>query len=118
MSGGRGRPDVWRFARERDAAWERERLLIVVLDAKQQIIGVADVPLESLTAAGVRKVFKDIPLAEAAALVGVHHQPSTHPRPSKADEALMRRLKRVADQLGVRLLGYAVFWRGRYHIGG
>ncbi len=89
-------------------------MFVVALNAQQKIIGVGEVPLDSLTAAQLRKVFKGLPLAQAAALIGVHSQPKANPGLSAKDEAVAKQIRGIADQLGVRLLDHLIFCRGRY----
>jgi len=101
--------------REGDGAWQRERLLLVLLDAQRAVIGVAEVNPESLSATRLRPLLKNIPLAEAAALIGLHNRPSVSPRPSLNDHATTKRLARVAHELGVEFVDHLVFCKGHFH---
>ena len=105
---------IWCLAREADAAWDRERLLIVLLDARQQIVGVRDIPLTDLTAARLRRAFTSVRLAQARSLIAVHHHPDNRRRSRGRDAALAARLGRVAKEIGIPLFDHAIFSRGRY----
>jgi DNA repair protein RadC len=101
--------------REPNAAWERERLLIVVLNRQQQIMAAGEIPPAGVTAARLRAVFKGVRLTQAGGLIGVHNRPGANPRSLESDAAMMRRLKRLASEFGVPLIDHVVFSRGRYH---
>jgi DNA repair protein RadC len=107
-------PHLWRFARERGAAWERERLFIVALDGAYKIMAVGETTRQHLSTTRLRKLLEDVPLAQVAMLVCVHHQARVNPESSKEDEAIAQRLRRAADRLGIRLLDHVIFCRGRY----
>ena len=112
---GRGpSPDIWRFVREPDAAWNRERLLIVVLNGKRRIGGVAEIPLTDLTAAYLRRALKNVRLVQARGLVALHHHPNASRRPVHSDAAIARRLEQIAAEIGVPLLDHLIFRRGRF----
>jgi len=111
--GGRG-VDIWRFVREHEAAWERERLLIIVLNARQHVLGVGEVPLIGTPTERLRPLFRDVPMARAGAIIGLHNHPKTTRQSAKRDQAITQRLQQVADQLRLPLLGYLSFCRGQY----
>lgn len=102
---------IWRFVREDRGAWDRERLLIVVLDQTQQIVGVGEVPAATVTAEEVRRILRGIALTRAAGFVSVHSQPAGSR--SAKDAAVLRRLKTIAKEIGVPLLDHVRFRRGR-----
>ena len=113
MSGRSGRTDLWQFVRQADEEWERERLLLVMLDARRDVIGVAEVNPANLSAARLRPLLKNIPLTDATALIGLHNQPRLSPHPSLNDHATTKRLARVANELGVEFVDHLVFSKGR-----
>ncbi len=95
---------------------DREELLVVPLDGKNQVLGFHVVSVGTLTASLVhpREVFKVAILANAAALILVHGHPSGSPEPSAEDVAITRRLKEAGELLGIRLLDHVVIGDGRY----
>jgi DNA repair protein RadC len=50
----------------------------------------------------------------AAALVLVHNHPSGDPTPSAEDLEITRRLRQVAELVGVRILDHVVIGKGRF----
>ena len=112
MPASRRSDGVWRFVRDDDAAWQRERLLIVVLNQQQAIASVREVPPGRRTIAGLRRVFRGTDFAQAAGLISIHYQPSASPLAS--DSAITMRLQAFAEELGVPLLDHLIFHRGRY----
>src|SRR6266516_2497725 len=73
---------------------DREHFVILLLDQKNQVIGINTVSMGSLTASVVhpREVFKPAILSNAAAIIGGHNHPSGAPQPSQEDRVLTARL--------------------------
>lgn len=112
----RGSADAYALLKDEVAMWDRERFLSLILNNKHVLIGVEEVSVGSLTASIVhpREVFKAIILANAAAFVMAHNHPSGDPTPSREDIEITRRLREIAELLGVRCLDHIVIGRGRY----
>lgn len=90
--------------------------MVVLLDAKNRIVGVDPISTGTLTASLVhpREVFKAIVLANAAAFICVHNHLSGDPMPSPEDQEITRRLKELAELCGVRLLDHVVIGNGKF----
>src|SRR6266436_6299581 len=73
---------------------DREHFVILMLDQKNQVIGIHTVSVGSLTASIVhpRETFKAAILANAAAIICGHNHPSGAPRPSREDRAITTKL--------------------------
>jgi len=101
---------------ERLAAAAAEEVWVVLLDNKHRVLHEELVSRGSLTASIVhpREVFAPVVRWQAAAMILVHNHPSGDPTPSREDLEITRRLRDVADVLGVRLLDHVVVGRGRY----
>jgi len=112
----RGSGDVYAQFRERLAAETTEHFYAVLLDNKHRKIRDVLVSKGSLTAAIVhpRDIFLQVIRYAAAAVVFVHNHPSGDPTPSKEDLEITRRLREVADIIGVRVLDHVVIGQGRY----
>jgi DNA repair protein RadC len=108
--------DIYAFLKDHIANADRERFLTILLNQKHVVIGVEEVSVGSLTQAIVhpREVFKSIILSSAAAFVVAHNHPSGDPTPSQEDIAITRRLREVADLLGIRLLDHIVIGSSSY----
>jgi len=96
---------------------DREHFVILMLDQKNQVIGINTVSIESLTASVVhpREVYKPAILSNCAALILGHNHPSGDPQPSKEDRAITQRLKEAGALLGINVLDHLVIGaEGRY----
>jgi DNA repair protein RadC len=108
--------DVYRHYQGRLADLRRETFHVVLLDAKNRVIGEAKVSEGSLSAAIVhpREVFQPVIAESAAAVILVHNHPSGDPAPSAEDLAITKRLREVGDVMGVRVLDHVIIGQGRY----
>src|SRR5438067_206470 len=74
---------------------DREHFVVMLLDQKNQAIGLHTVSIGSLTASIVapREVFKVAILANCANILIAHNHPSGDCQPSREDRAITQRLK-------------------------
>jgi DNA repair protein RadC len=95
---------------------DREHFVILMLDRKNQIIGINTVSIGSLTASVVhpREVYKPAILSNCAALVLAHNHPSGDPHPSQEDRALTARLVEAGKLLGISVLDHVILGDKRY----
>jgi len=96
---------------------DREHFVAMLLDQKNQLIGLHTVSIGSLTASIVapREVFKVAILANCANILIAHNHPSGDPHPSKEDRAITQRLKEAGALLGINLLDHVIVGgEGRY----
>ena len=93
---------------------DREHFVVVLLDQKNQIIGLNTVSMGSLTASVVhpREVFKPAILSNAASIVCGHNHPSSDPLPSREDRALTTRLVEAGKLLGISVLDHIIIGDG------
>ena len=112
----RGSYDVYAHFREHLAAETIEHFFVVLLDNKHRKIRDVEVARGSLTATIVhpRDVFSRVLRDPTAAVVFVHNHPSGDPTPSREDVEITRRLRDVAELVGVRVLDHIVIGQGRY----
>ena len=112
----RGSGEVWAGFRDHFALCDREVFALLILDNKHRMVGYHQVAEGSLTASIVhpREVFKALVLSNAAAFICMHNHPSGDPTPSKEDIEITRRLRELADLIGIRLLDHVVFGDGRF----
>lgn len=94
-----------------------EVFAILCVTTMHRVIAYHEVSRGSLdsTVAHPREVFKAALLANAAAIVAVHNQPSGDPSPSPDDLGLTRRLAAAGDVLGVPMLDRIIIGDGRYY---
>lgn len=102
--------DVASLMAPRLAHLERERMMALLLDARHGLLRVVWVSegWREGTTVDPREVFRPALAERASALILVHNHPSGDATPSRQDVELTRRLKRCADDLGLRLLDHVV----------
>ena len=107
--------DVARVLRPVFDGIDREKFVVVLLDAKHRPIGVNTVSVGSLTASIVspREVFKPAIVGSAAALLLAHNHPSGDPAPSAEDIELTKRLRDAGELLGIRVLDHVILGAGK-----
>lgn len=112
----KGSHDVYAHFRERLAAEPVEHFIAVLLDNKHRKLRDVAVATGSLTATVVhpRDVFSRIMRDSAAAVIFVHNHPSGDPTPSREDLEITRRLREIAELVGVTVLDHIIVGKGRY----
>ncbi len=95
---------------------KKEHFKIVMLDTKNQIIGIENISVGSLNSSIVhpREVFKEAITKSSASIILVHNHPSGDPTPSKEDIAITRRLVEGGDILGVKVLDHIIIGNNKY----
>jgi DNA repair protein RadC len=96
---------------------DREKFVVILLDAKHRAIGVNTVSIGSLTASIVapREVFKPAVAGNSAALLLAHNHPSGDPAPSQADIDLTKRLREAGEVVGIRVLDHVILGDGKHY---
>lgn len=89
---------------------DREKFVVITLDAKNKPIGVNVVSVGTLTMSLVhpREVFKMAILQNAAGILCAHNHPSGDCTPSREDRDLTSKLKNAGELLGIKLLDHIV----------
>ncbi len=89
---------------------QREHFVVVLLNARHEVIRVETVSIGSLNASIVhpREVFKPAVVESAASIVLVHNHPSGDPEPSEEDLSITKRLVEVGELLGIGVLDHVI----------
>jgi DNA repair protein RadC len=105
-----GPDDVASFVGPRLRGEQREHFLVLLLNARHEVIGRETVSVGSLNASIVhpREVFKPAITASAAAVILVHNHPSGDPEPSEEDLAITKRLAEAGELLGIQVLDHVI----------
>jgi DNA repair protein RadC len=84
---------------------DREQFLVILLNAKNGIIGFNIVSTGCLTASSVhpREVLKPAILANAAAMILAHNHPSGDVTPSSSDYAVTEKIVQAAKFVGIQV---------------
>ena len=98
------------------AAKNREHFLSITLDGASRIIRTRTVFIGTLNQSLVhpREVFADVIEDRAAGLIIAHNHPSGNLEASHADIQVTRRLKEVADLIGIELLDHLILSKEGY----
>ena len=112
----RSSQQIYETFRNRCERADREEFVVLLLDAKNKLLGFHVVSLGSLTPSVVhpREVFKIAILGNAAAILLLHNHPSGDPTPSNEDLHITQRLCQIGEVLGIRVLDHVVIGDGRY----
>jgi DNA repair protein RadC len=89
---------------------DREKLICIMLNAKNAVIGMDIVSVGSLTSsiAHPREIFKSAILKNAAAIILSHCHPSGDPTPSREDIQMTERVAKAGEILGIKLLDHII----------
>ncbi len=84
---------------------DREQFVVVLLNAKNEMIGLNIVSVGGLSSAAVhpREVLKPAILANSAAMILSHNHPSNDLEPSHDDIAITRKIIRAAEIVGIKI---------------
>lgn len=95
---------------------DREHFRVLLLNTKNQVLGVETVSVGTLDSSSVhpRELFKSAIRKSAAAVILVHNHPSGDPAPSQADIDLTRRLVEAGSILGISVLDHIVIGDNKY----
>lgn len=95
---------------------DREHFKAVLLDTKNQVVGLVTVSVGSLDSALVhpRELFKESIKRGSAALVLAHNHPSGDPTPSSEDVTLTKRIIRAGEILGIEVLDHVIIGDNRF----
>ena len=85
---------------------DRELVVVLCLDAKNQINAVNIAGMGSLNNAVVhpREIYKPAILSNASGIIFVHNHPSGDVKPSEDDRKTTERIKKAGDILGIPLV--------------
>lgn len=89
---------------------QREHFVVVLLNARHEVMRIETVSIGSLNASIVhpREVFKPAVVESAASIVLVHNHPSGDPEPSEEDLSITKRLVEVGELLGIGVLDHVI----------
>lgn len=95
---------------------KREKVKLIILNSKNQILRIKDISYGSSNYATLepKDVLVEAVKSEAPRIILAHNHPSGDPTPSKADFEVTKRIKSAAEILGVELLDHIVIGDGTY----
>ena len=95
---------------------DREELLVVCLDTKNQPINICTVSVGTLNSSLVhpREVFKTAILSNSNQIMLAHNHPSGISAPSNEDKAMTSRIKDAGVILGIELIDHIIIGSNEY----
>lgn len=95
---------------------KQEVLKLIMLDTKNNIIGIKDVFKGSLNTSIVhpREIFKEAIKKSSSSIIICHNHPSGDPTPSKEDINITIRLKECSKIIGIDLLDHLIIGKNQY----
>lgn len=95
---------------------KQEVLKLIMLDTKNNIVGVKDVFKGSLNTSIVhpREIFKEALKKSSSSIIICHNHPSGDPTPSKEDINITIRLKECGKIMGIDLLDHLIIGNNKY----
>lgn len=108
--------DVYNMFSDEMRNLKQEVLKIILLDTKNNVIGVKEVSKGTLNASLVhpREVFKEAIKSSAFSIILVHNHPSGDCSPSEEDISITKKLAELGEELGVKVLDHVIVGRGKY----
>lgn len=94
----------------------QEVLKLIMLNTKNEVIGVKDVFKGSLNTSIVhpREIFKEAVKRSSASIIICHNHPSGDPSPSKEDINITMRLKECGSIMGISLLDHIIIGNKKF----
>jgi DNA repair protein RadC len=101
---------VYEYLAPRLSYLDHEEFLVILLSAKNHVIGLECVSVGTLTASLVhpREVFKPAVRQSAHAVIVAHNHPSGDPTPSREDREITRRLIDAGKLIGIQVLDHII----------
>ena len=95
---------------------DREKLLVVCLDTKNQPINICTVSVGTLNSSLVhpREVFKTAILSNSNQIMLAHNHPSGISAPSNEDKAMTSRIKDAGVILGIEVIDHIIIGSNEY----
>lgn len=95
---------------------EQEHLRVVLLNTRNEVLGIPDVYKGSVNTSLVRvgEVFREAVRRNCPAVVVVHNHPSGDPTPSADDLSMTRQMVEAGRLLDIEVLDHLIIGHGRY----
>jgi len=108
--------DVFNYFHERLKDKKEEHFYVLMLNTQNNIIGRELISKGILDASIIhlREVFKPAIKNSASKIILVHNHPSGDPKPSQEDLEITKKLKKVGEDLGIRVLDSVIIGRGEF----
>lgn len=108
--------EVYDFLKNTLVSSDKERVISILLDNRNKIIGVDEVSIGTLNSSIVhpREIFKSAILSNATSFILAHNHPSGDPDPSREDLELTKTIQKASEFFGIDLLDHIVIGNGNF----
>jgi DNA repair protein RadC len=98
------------------STYEQEHLRVILLNARNRVIGIEDIYRGSVSSAQVRvgEIFKSAIRRNASAVILAHNHPSGDPSPSPDDVTITQAFVQAGELLDIQALDHLVIGHGRF----
>jgi DNA repair protein RadC len=109
--------DIYEYCRIRMGDGVREQCQVMLLDNKNQVMGMHTVSIGGITqtSVDVRVVLRYALLQGATQIVLVHNHPSGNPTPSREDETITRNLAEACKTMLIKLMDHVIIGDDTYY---
>ena len=109
--------DIYEYCRIRMGDGVREQCQVVLLDNKNQVMGMHVVSIGGITqtSVDVRVVLRYALLQGATQIVLVHNHPSGNPTPSREDETITQNLAEACKTMRIKLMDHVIIGDDTYY---
>ena len=98
------------------ASSDREKLIAVYLNTKNEPVSIQTISIGTLDASLVhpREVFKGAILSNAASIILAHNHPSGNPEPSRDDIEVTKRIVEASKIIGISMMDHLIVCDSQY----
>lgn len=109
--------DIYEYCRIRMGDGVREQCQVMLLDNKNQVMGMHVVSIGGITqtSVDVRVVLRYALLQGATQIVLVHNHPSGNPSPSREDEMITQNLAEACKTMRIKLMDHVIIGDDTYY---
>lgn len=109
--------DIYEYCRIRMGDGVREQCQVMLLDNKNQVMGMHVVSIGGITqtSVDVRVVLRYALLQGATQIVLVHNHPSGNPTPSREDETITQNLAEACKTMRIKLMDHVIIGDDTYY---
>lgn len=95
---------------------DREYLLVCCLDGRSQPVSMETVAIGTVSQClvGMREVFKNAVISNAASIILFHNHPSGNTEPSQEDMETSRKLRQAGELLDIKVLDHIILGKGSF----
>lgn len=92
-----------------------EKLMVILLNQKNIVIGTSIVSVGNLTSSivGIREIFQRALLSNSARIIMAHNHPANDPKPSKEDILATKKVAEAGEIMGIPLLDSLIITEGQ-----